>query len=469
MKRQIRRLIVVVASAGTLSACYETQYADTVVHPDGSVDRAIVQNVALTPEPARRADVWRESRVVKTGPQDPWDGTIGGLPAPAKKDEEAMFAARGHFRSVADVPDHYADMAKDAVEASRLRRTYTEQDLGLVTERVWTETLNDIVNPTQMATARDQLAQINVKLLKAGLDEALGRSYDYEEYVRWVGDIERTFFGMMVDQALEARAAGRRLSSSDTPPGANALIEARYGIPVPEGEDGEKKLRAFLERKTREMVKKRLPAGASRATGAGDLTPGQVTTIVSAIWALSDHGLITFEATGDGAKFAAGAARITAAELGGREALEKKAEILGERSLGMAFVNSDRKFAFSLALPGTIVDTNGTLDSDSKVRWAFELGDAFAFGYTMHCRSLQANADGQRALGVAAPIDSRAAMVQYASLVNGQKELLAAVQLAIREKTRTPLLAYRASLDDGKNQQQLARVDRLFALLGMGR
>jgi hypothetical protein len=152
------RFIAVVAATSLVAACYEQQSIDTVIHRDGTVDRAIVQHEKFTPMPAQSPGLWRETRTAKAGPISPWDGTIAALPPPVKADEEKFFAARGRFRSIADIPDHYAELAVDGAAASRLARTYTERDLGMVTERQWTETLNDIVNPTEMALARDELA-----------------------------------------------------------------------------------------------------------------------------------------------------------------------------------------------------------------------------------------------------------------------------------------------------------------------
>jgi hypothetical protein len=186
MKQHPWRLAGVFVAAAIQGACYETQYVDTVVHADGSLDRAIVQNTGLTPDAAQRPQIWLETRLAKAGPEQPWDGSIAALKAPGKKEEkkpfaaeQEYFAARGHFASVDAVPDHYAEVAKDGAATSRLVRTYTKRDLGFVTEYVWTETLNDIVGPGEMAKARDDLSQINMTLLRAALDEGLGRDYEY--------------------------------------------------------------------------------------------------------------------------------------------------------------------------------------------------------------------------------------------------------------------------------------------------
>src|SRR5512137_3141509 len=111
MKHLCWRLTGVVAVAVLQAACYETQYVDTVVHPDGSVDRAIAQNADFTPDTARRPGVWRESRIAKSGPDGPWDGSLAALPAAANKDDEKLFAATGRFPTVAAIPDHYVEMA----------------------------------------------------------------------------------------------------------------------------------------------------------------------------------------------------------------------------------------------------------------------------------------------------------------------------------------------------------------------
>ena len=88
--------------------------------------------------------------------------------------------------------------------------------------------------------------------------------------------------------------------------------------------------------------------------------------------------------------------------------------------LGITFGSSGRPYEFSLTLPGTIVETNGTLESDSRVRWSFNLEEAFAFGYTMRCRSIEPNLAAQRAALGADRVTTRAAMLRYVALVDGR-------------------------------------------------
>jgi formylglycine-generating enzyme required for sulfatase activity len=449
-------------AAGLLqAACYETQYVDTVVHPDGSVDRAIAQDTSLTPEAAQRPGVWRETRMAKAGPEDPWDGALAALPAATNKDEEKLFSASGRFPSVAAIPDHYVEMAKDGVASSRLVRTYTKRDLGLVTEHVWIETLTDIAGLDEMAKAREELAQINMKLLRAALDEGLGRDYEFQEYLRWVGETESSFFAVFTEAAVQVRAAG------GTPPDEEAAkklfeaIAARHGLSGVFDDNLEDKVDAFLKQRTSTLIRRR--DGAT-------LDPGIVDLIVQAVLQIGkggDEGLISFNDQAEGAKFAAGMNRVVGSEFGGQEALEKKSAILFQRMLGVTFGGSDRPYAFSLTLPGTIVETNGTLESDSRVRWKFDLEDAFAFGYTMRCRSIEPNLEAQRAALGADRVTTRAATLRYVALVDGQDEVLRIVALAVRARSSAPLVTYRAAVAPRQDPNLTTTMERLALLLAL--
>ena len=458
MSHQNWRLAGLLVAAVLQAACWETQYVDTVVQPDGSVDRAIAQSTALTPEAAQRPGVWRETRLVKAGPDDPWDGSLAALKAPANKDEENLFAAAGHFPTVAAIPDHYAEMAKDGVAASRLVRTYEKHDLGLVIEHEWTETLTDTVGLAEMANAREELAQINMKLMRAALDEGLGRDYEYQEYVRWVGETEKSFFAAIVEGAVWKRASRGAPEDKDLEKKMAATLAAQYGLPWLGNDDDEDALKAALKEKTETLIKRR---------DGGPVPAALVEAIVDAIWNIGagEHGLVSFDGKGDGARFAAGLERVAKAEFGGTEALDKKGEILFERMGGVTSAKGSRSYEFSLALPGTIVETNGTLDGDSRVRWKFDLEEAFAFGYTMRCRSIEPNLDAQRAVFGGDRVTTRAAMLRYVVLVSGQNEVLGVLDRAVRARSAAPIMAFRAAVAPGQDPNLTTAVEKLAALL----
>ena len=460
MSHQRWRFAGLLVAAALQAACWDTQYVDTVVHPDGSVDRAIAQSTALTPDAAQRPGVWRETRLAKSGPDDPWDGSLAALKAPTTKEEENLFAATGHFPSVAAIPDHYAEVAKDGVASSRLVRTYTTRDLGLVTEHVWTETLTDIDGLAEMAKARDELAQINMKLLRAALEEGLGRDYEFQDYVRWVGETEKTFFGVIVEGGIWKRASRGGPEDKDLEKKMAATLAAQYDVPWLVADDDLDSLKAALKEKTETLIKRR---------DGGAVTPAQVEVIVDAIWKIGsgEHGLVAFDKEGDGAKFAAGLERVAKAEFGGTEALEKKGDILFQRMGGVTFEASSRAYEFGLTIPGTIVETNGTLDGDSRVRWKFDLEEAFAFGYTMQCRSIEPNLPAQRAALGGERVTTRAAMLRYVALVSSQDEVLGAVDRAVRARNSAPLVAYRAALAPGQDPNLTATVEKLATLMAL--
>ena len=447
------------ATAGGPSSCHHAQFVHTVVHEDGSVDRAIVQDVALTPEPARRPQLWLESRLVTAEPDDFWDGSIAGLPAPQKADDTTYFAARGHFASVGAVPDHYAEVAEDGIAASRLARTYAARDLGFVTERTWTETLNDIVDPEQMAAAREELSQIDVALLRAALREGLGADYVYEPFVSWVGTTSKALFATLSESGLETRAVGdpRAWNDSAMQP-VTVRVAERNGVPWMAGDGFDKRASEVVAGEVRSLIARR---------DGHPLEPAVVDLITSAVVNIGDEALVSFEGEG-GARFQAGLEREAQRSYAGLDALKKRGEVLYQRMFGITPFDGGRGYDFSLTLPGTIVDTNGTLEGDARVRWSFKLREAFAFGYRMQCRSLEPNAVTERAVLGAARLTSRETMLRYVALVDGDEALLKVVRQAIAEKRAAPIAAYRATLvSDKEKAGQAAKVAKLMALLGL--
>ena len=153
---------------------------------------------------------------------------------------------------------------------------------------------------------------------------------------------------------------------------------------------------------------------------------------------------------------------------GGMDALDRRAAILYQRMFGITPFDGERRFDVSLTLPGTIVDANGTLETESRVRWSFRLQEAFAFGNAMRCRSLAPDLAAQRAVLGSARLTSREGMLRYASMVEGDDELLKVVRQAIAEKRAAPIEAYHSKLAaDQKQADRAAKVAKLMALLGV--
>ncbi len=411
----------------TQAACYESQYIHTVVHPDGSVDRAVVQSPGLTPDAARRPGLWQEMKLTKTAPELPWDGSLASLVPASRKDEETYVAARGHFASVADLPDHYGEWTVDRSAHSRLVRSYSARDLGLVTEHVWTETLTDVVGPDEARQAREEWAAINRKLLEGALGAGLGPAYEYAAYLDWVTGSMRAFASALLEARVEARAGamGGRLSDAAVDELATR-IAARAGLPLDEA--GINKL---VREKTTALVRRR----DGTAVDAGLLE-----SVARGILDFGDDGAI-FSTASDptAARLKGGRDQVIAREFGGPEAFSPRMKGLLERALGIGYADSERVFNVSLRVPGTIVETNGVLWSDGDTEWSFKLADAALFGFTMRCRSLEAPPDRQQALLSATPLTGRPALLRFVTLVEAAPEIQDVLRRSVRDHTMAPL------------------------------
>jgi formylglycine-generating enzyme required for sulfatase activity len=439
----------------TQAACYESQYVHTVVHPDGSVDRSIVQSPGLTPDAARRPGIWRDTRMTKVAPDLPWDGSLTALVPTTKKEDETYFAATGHFPSVAALPDHYAEQTADGNASSRLVRSYTSRDLGLVTEHVWTETLTDIVGPDEARRAREEWAAINERLLRSALDEGLGPDYEYSGYVDWVSGTMRSLASAFLEARIEsrARAADAQRGGTDVEEIAKR-IAARKGLAFEEGA-----LETLIRQKTSALVHRR---------DGRDLDPALIKAVARGVMDLGDGGAV-FSGGREGiaAGFKEGRDRVIDRDFGGPEAFAKRMKGLLERALGIGYDDSERTLHFELTLPGIVVETNGTLWGEGDVAWAFKLDDAALFGYTMRCRSLEADAAGQRAVLAAEPVTSRNAELQYMGLVESAAELRDIIERSVRERSGAVLQAYRAAVAPRQDPELTDATERLATLLGL--
>ena len=112
------------------------------------------------------------------------------------------------------------------------------------------------------------------------------------------------------------------------------------------------------------------------------------------------------------------------------------------------------------------------------MRWQFNAQDAWPRGFTMICRSLDAQTQMQRNLFKAQPLTSREALLDFVTLVANDKPdksgdapfptLLELLKQCREQKTLTPLLEQRRMLAKKKQlaeSNRVAVVDRLLKLL----
>jgi hypothetical protein len=112
------------------------------------------------------------------------------------------------------------------------------------------------------------------------------------------------------------------------------------------------------------------------------------------------------------------------------------------------------------------VESNGQILAANRVRWQFEGREAYPFGFTMECRSLDPDPEAQKLL-TGTPLADREAMLRFAALVDGHEGLLGTLRECRRRKTLKPLTDYRKALyADPKASGELAPLFGVYKLLG---
>ena len=136
--------LVAMALAIAAVGC-DTYRIETVLYPDGSVDRAIYQPEKDTPKDARNAEHWKQVTFAPSpdaSEKEGWSGLIRDLPLREANKDRTYIAAWGHFPSPDQIPDHVEFKAPEGskVPAGKLVRTYKKNDYLFVVEYEWRET-----------------------------------------------------------------------------------------------------------------------------------------------------------------------------------------------------------------------------------------------------------------------------------------------------------------------------------------
>src|SRR5689334_20316340 len=135
MRRTVRLLpsVAVLLLGVAASGCQQTFRSETVLHDDGSVERAVYQPASQTPAAAQRPGVWKQvtaapnpNELEKQG----WAGPIAHLPIRAPDKEKEYVGAWGDFKTVQDLPEHLVFKAPQGsgLPDSKLVRGYTRTD-----------------------------------------------------------------------------------------------------------------------------------------------------------------------------------------------------------------------------------------------------------------------------------------------------------------------------------------------------
>ena len=442
--------LCVVFASGCVSA--EHFRAETLLRSDGSVDRAIWQ-----PRDKAQHEHWDE---VRSGVRDErlqselWEVVDNSQPkgpdGKTAKPQDYYTSARGRFASAEKIPEHYRKEAPKGLPASILKRKVERDDFVFVTEHRWEETLTDCVHLDDIPAARRELVDLAVPIIVESLSSELGTDYDVSEVERWLRDEGATWFDELT--ALFIDLVMRKLWPANPHKEAEQRLIAvnrRHGL---ENLD-RKTVEHFAESKVKRLVKRR---------DGQMLDEKLVAEIVR--W-------ITFQSEELGQpknRFSQSAERFIKAKYQSDDVFQEQAHSRVARILGLhhPVIFTRQEFDYRLTVPGFVVETTGELTTDNRVRWRFDAGQAFPFGYAMRCRSLQPNEASQRAVFNDVILKSRNDCERLVRLLKAKPEWRETLATCVTEKSRQPLLDLRKKIrNDLKARLQFEDLESLLRLV----
>ena len=431
-------LLAVVALLGAATTGCQSNYrGDTVLHPDGRVERTIEQPEDETPPAARQPTLWKELTVKEERKE-------GGF-----RQNRRTLTARGEFAAPGGIPDYVVFEApkQSGLPNSHLKRDYQREDYVFVTEHRWNETLTEVVTFNDMRVARDELADLAINAFADAFQQGVGPDYDATDMIRWMRTEGKQWLGQLTDE-LYLRAAAREPVTQEALAGDLADICARHGLQLKA--HGKLLEKDDLERVVRDYV---IGLLTKHVRNKKDLKPVDKET--AAAW-LADKGPI-----------AQGFEKLDEKKYGGKEALQQRGAMLLTRILGIHFL-ANAHFDYTLEAPGMIVETNGQILSPNRVRWEFKGADAYPAGYGMRCRVLAPETAVQQELLKGQPLTTPEAMLRLVALVSDQKPLVEALRQCRREHSMKPFSDYRRSLDgDTAQTDAKTATDKLMTFLNL--
>jgi hypothetical protein len=442
------------------SGCEAVYRAETVLQSDGGVERAIYQLADRTPEAVRDPKGWKQTtyalppaEMEKQG----WPESLSKLPTQTKDDKHPYFAAWNSFRGVGDLPDHVQIHPVEGVQLpdGKLARDYVKTDYGFVVEHRWRETLNDIVTLEDMKKAREELADLLIKVGHDVFTETLGQDYDDTDLVKWCQTEGKEWVRELTDTFFVYLAA-HKLRENDK----SILVElisicARHGVKLKVEDLGpqtdlnklvEDYVVDLLAQKVRtrngQPVDKKVAAGWLKELSEPDQPMGKRNRFKVAIEKVIDD------------------------KYGGPKTFEPRLWTLIQRVAGLylSIPLAASQFHYTMTMPGEIVETNGQLLSGNRVRWKFEAKEAYPFGYTMECRSLVLADKLPPALAKSGVLAKPEARIEYVSLVAGQR-VLEVLKECQQKQDLKPLQTYKDTLEPDKRELEVQRLEKVKRLL----
>lgn len=356
-------------------------HTETELSADGSVDRAILQPVAGTPDEAMESAAWDETGWSAEKTFGNFDGGIRDLSLSRKKKKRKYFAAWTKADSPTELPEHFTKTAVDENFTSHFERQLERRDLGLLIEFTWQETLTDVVTLEDFRKARQEAVDLFCEILEPALNRSMGEEYDTGELIAWIRNEGTAFVFEVTDVAYDyERALAHTLRDSSQDETLKKLV---IGVCEKHGFDGLLDSNgAFQQEVFENHIERIIQATVVRHDGEEfDLEDFLHET----------SGKKKGENPSTVSRFDKEWDKAVKSRLGSEEALEKKIANLETRIGGVhrgIILRSAEDFRFTMTFPGIIVQTNGILRSSSQVRWQFHSYDAWPSGFTMTGQSL---------------------------------------------------------------------------------
>jgi hypothetical protein len=466
MSREMRRplacagLLLALLSAG----CQQVYRSETVLHPDGSVERAIYQEAKDTPAEAQNPRLWKQTTFAPK-PEDldkqGYVGPIAHLPIhPAGKDLP-YFAAWGEFKTVKEIPDHVVFSAPEGsgLSSGKLVRAYTRNDYLFVVEHRWRETLTDMVTLADMRRARDELADLVIDVLWDAFSAAVGDDYDASTLFQSLRGEGKTWLVELTD-SLFVHCATHKTPGTDL-----ALLDgladicARHGLLL-------KKDGKLLEDEAAGKAIDDFVLGRLCSTVRHKASGKAVDRDTAAAWW---HEFFNNAPKTPPPLLKPALEKVIATKYGGKEAFEQRAGLLLARVFGLHITDGlfhNQQFAYTLTVPGEVVETNARLLATNRVRWEFNAWEAYPLGFDMVCRSVEVRPEAQKELLRGQPLKSREAVLQFVDLATSLPGLGDALGECQHQHRLAPLYQYRLKV--ARNPKTPVKpVNDLLKLLGL--
>lgn len=460
MARPTLRWLVVAALL--LTGCEAKLYrAETVLKPDGSVGRAIYQPLGDTPEGARHAQLWQQTTHSERIQPSNFKGAIRDLPKLPHNRDRDYFAAWGEFGSAADVPSTFHKKAPSGLPDGKLALDYQRNDLGLLVEHRWNETLTDVVTIDDMHQARRQLADMLIPLVEKFFVEVLGEDYETRNLGEWLRRTGTPWFFELSDAVFEL---GARKATGDEQQVMAAIIPIckRYGLSLVDAggkplED--KAMGDAIATYARKVL------GENLQRRDGEKVPEALLDELLEWPQLKDRPADRKD-DAHYKKYEDAFENVIDQNYGGTSAFAEEIEPLLVRMLGLyasEILAPSRVFRYELRVPGTIVETNGLILGDGRVLWEFDADEAYPFGYSMKCRSIAVNEDLARLLPNPKLLDDHQRQRRFIELVDGHESLTKTWQACTQQKSLEPFHEAHAKTAAASNDK--ASFDRVAELL----